>query len=171
MRLLIGWSRIGTNEWVSSQYLSSIKSMNSINSNSFNSYKARTTAKSGLNVRTGPSTSYRRVGSYSYNTEITILQESSGWARTNLGWISINYITRINSNFMSNSQASGYRLGRYKVNTKSGLNVRTGPSTSYRIKKPYKNRTVFDTNEIKGSWAKTPSGWVNLNYCILIYKY
>ena len=98
MRLLIGWSRIGTNEWVSSQYLSSIKSMNSTNSNSFNSYKARTTAKSGLNVR-------------------------------------------------------------------------TGPSTSYRIKKLYKNRTVFDTNEIKGSWAKTPSGWVNLNYCILIYKY
>lgn len=171
MRLLIGWSRIDTNEWVSSQYLSSIKSTNSTNSNSFNSYKARTTAKSGLNIRTGPSTNYRRVGSYSYNTEITILQESSGWARTNLGWISIDYITRVNSNSISNPQASGYRLGRYKVNAKSGLNVRTGPSTNYRIKKLYKNGTIFDTNEIKGSWAKTPSGWVNLNYCILIYKY
>ena len=37
--------------------------------------------------------------------------------------------------------------------------------------KVYKNGTVFDTYEIKGSWGRTPSGWVCLDYCKLIYEY
>ena len=42
---------------------------------------------------------------------------------------------------------------------------------NYKIKKVYSNGTRFDTYEIKGDWARTPSGWVNLKYCKLIRKY
>ncbi len=63
----------------------------------------------------------------------------------------------------------GYSLGKYVTN--SNLNVRTGPNTNYRIIKTYKKGTRFDTREIRGDWARTPSGWVNLNYCTLVYKY
>jgi hypothetical protein len=47
--------------------------------------------------------------------------------------------------------------GKYVVNTSKGLNVRAGAGTNYRIKKTYKNGTRFDTLEIKGDWARTPS--------------
>lgn len=64
-----------------------------------------------------------------------------------------------------------YVKGKYIVNTPNGLNVRAGAGTNYRIKKTYKNGTRFDTLEIKGDWARTPSGWVNLNYCKLVRAY
>lgn len=64
-----------------------------------------------------------------------------------------------------------YKLGLYIVNTPLGLNVRKGPSTNYSIIKTYKNGTRFDTYEIKNNWARTPSGWVCLDYCNLIRSY
>jgi len=69
-----------------------------------------------------------------------------------------------------------YMLGRYKVNSPSGVNVRTGPGMNYRIKSlnelsadakrkgGYINGTIFDALEINGSWGRTPSGWVSLDY-------
>lgn len=170
-----GWSRIGDNEWVSSEYLSSNPVSTNTTSTSTN-YTAKITAKSGLRIRAGTGTNYKVLGTYSYGTTITVLQESSGWARTSKGWVSINYITKVSSNTQSKPSNSGttsskYSLGRYKVNTSSGLNVRTGPSTGYRKKRLYKNGTAFDTYEIRGNWARTPSGWVSLSYCRLLYKY
>ena len=62
-------------------------------------------------------------------------------------------------------------LGKYVVNTPKGLNVRAGAGTNYAVKKIYKNGTRFDTFEIVGDWARTPSGWCNLNYCKLVKAY
>ncbi len=71
-----------------------------------------------------------------------------------------------------------YQVGRYKVNTPNGVNVRKGPGTNYEIKKinelsadarskgGYVNGTIFDVFEINGSWGKTPSGWVSLEYAV-----
>jgi hypothetical protein len=69
-----------------------------------------------------------------------------------------------------------YVLGKYKVNTEKGLNVRKDPyippkGEKSNIIKTYKNGTRFDTSEIKGDWARTPSGWCNLNYCKLVKAY
>ena len=75
-----------------------------------------------------------------------------------------NIINKISNN-------SSYVLGLYVVNTSSGLNVRSGPGTNYGIKRTYINGTRFDTYELKGDWARTPSGWVNLKYCKLVKKY
>ncbi len=73
-----------------------------------------------------------------------------------------------------------YTLGRYKVNTPSGVNVRTGPGINYRIKKlselskdaqskgGYVNGTIFDVFEINKNWGRTPSGWVSLDYAVKI---
>jgi len=67
--------------------------------------------------------------------------------------------------------SSGYALGLYVVNTAKGLNVRNGPGQNYKILKAYTNGTRFDTYQISGEWAKTPSGWVCLKYCKLVKKY
>ena len=172
-----GWSRIGDNRWVSSTYLSSTKSGGGTTPTpvSYKSWTGKVTAKSGLNIRKGPSTSYSIVGGYSYNTKIAILGESNGWYKVNKGYVSANYVTKVDSGSSSggssSSTTSKYVLGRYKVSAKSGLNVRTGAGTNYKIKKTYSNGTVFDTYQISGNWAKTPSGWVCLDYAKLLYKY
>ena len=165
-----GWSRIGNNQWVSSQYLSTTKTEGTIipESNTYQSWTGIVTAKSGLNIRKGPGTNYQRVGLYSYNTKITIIGDTNGWYETNKGYVSSQYVSKVST---SSNITSGYSLGRYKVNVSSILNVRSGPGTNYRIKKTYNNGTVFDTYEIRGDWARTPSGWVNLKYATLMYKY
>ena len=68
---------------------------------------------------------------------------------------------------------SKYVLGLYKVNVKGCLNVRKTPEIkSNNIIKVYTKGTKFDTYEIKNEkWARTPSGWVDLDYCKLIKKY
>lgn len=69
-----------------------------------------------------------------------------------------------------------YVLGKYKVNTEKGLNVRKDPyippkGEKSNIVKTYKNGTRFDAFEIKGDWGRSPSGWCNLNYCKLVKAY
>lgn len=79
-----------------------------------------------------------------------------------------------------------YSTGDYRV-TASLLNVRTGPGTNY-ARKTYRQLTAnaqeqiracagyrangypkgveFTALEVKDNWARTPSGWVCLDYCV-----
>lgn len=41
------------------------------------------TAKSGLNIRSGPGTSYSKYGAYAYGTAVTVQEISGGWAKIN----------------------------------------------------------------------------------------
>lgn len=97
-------------------------------------YRVRITANSGLNIRSGASTAYKRVGGYTKNAVVTILAEANGFGKTNLGWICLTYTSRDintlnNSNnagitkklarasiLYSNSNLTGYRYN-YKANT------------------------------------------------------
>lgn len=147
---------------------------NSTSSVSNVNYKVRITAQSGLNMRSGASTSYSRIGGYSKNSTATILAESNGWGKTDRGgWIKLSYTIRLSS---STTTITGYRTGTYKVNC-SKLNVRTGPSTKYRIKGlseltrsarnqgGYVRGVRFTVTKVIGNWGLTPSGYVCLDYC------
>ena len=97
-------------------------------------YQVRVTANSGLNIRTGASTSYSRIGGYAKGSIVTILAESNGFGKTNLGWISLAYTSRDISTLniqntvgnikklakasilYSNSNLTGYKYN-YKANT------------------------------------------------------
>ena len=83
------------------------------------------------------------------------------------------------------SASSKYKTGAYTV-TAELLNVRTGPGTNYR-RKTYSQLTadaraqvkkmagvsangyvkgmVCTVYEVNGSWGRTPSGWICLDYC------
>ena len=126
-----------------------------------------------LNIRKGPGTNFGIAGQIRDYGTYTIVKESDGpgaskWGKlkSGAGWISLDYTSKGGS-----SKPSGKVLGLYVVNTPSGLNVRKGPGTNYGIIKTYSNGTRFDTYEISGDWARTPSGWVNLNYCSLVRAY
>ncbi len=125
-----------------------------------------------LNIRKGPGTNYAIVGQIRDRGTYTIVKESSGagaslWGKlkSGAGWISLDYTDR------KTPAKEEYKLGLYIVNTPSGLNVRKGPGTNYSIIKTYRNGTKFDTYEIEDNWARTPSGWVCLDYCSLVRQY
>ena len=67
----------------------------------FKPYVVRITAKSGLNVRSGPGTGYSIVQSIPYGGGYTIVQEQNGWgllqaySQKKNGWISLKYTKRI----------------------------------------------------------------------------
>jgi hypothetical protein len=54
-----------------------------------------------------------------------------------------------------------------KVTDTSGLNCRTGYSTSNKIVKTYKYGEVVHINQVaSNNWGKTADGWINLTYTI-----
>ena len=67
----------------------------------FKPYIVRITAKSGLNVRSGPGTNYGVVMALAYGGGYTIVEERSGWgllkaySQKKNGWISLKYTKRI----------------------------------------------------------------------------
>lgn len=88
-----------------------------------------------------------------------------------LEYLQVKRIDNIVEQPKQETSTSKYVLGKYVVNNATRLNVRRGPGTNYGVKKTYKKGTRFDTYEIKNNWARTPSGWVCLDYCSLVYKY
>ena len=146
-------------------------------------------AKSGLNVRNAPNGT--KVDALVNNTKVTVYETSGNWSRIGENrWVCSDYLgnsTTENtySNNMYNSYTPSYRVGRYRV-TASVLNVRTGPSTNYRIKSykeltqnarnqnrklgnyytnGYRNGIYCDVSKVSGNFGLTPSGWICLDYC------
>ena len=138
-------------------------------------YQVRITANGGLNIRSGASVSYSRIGGYAKNSIVTILAESNGFGKTNLGWISLTYTSRYTT-VAKSTTVQKYTTGTYKVNC-SKLNVRTGPSTKYRIKSlneltrsarnqgGYVRGVKCTVTKVVGNWGLTPSGYICLDYC------
>ncbi len=149
-------------------------------------YQIRITANSGLNIRSGSSTRYSRIGGYNRNAVVTIIAESNGWGKTNRGWICLAYTNRITTVAKNTTVAyKKHRTGNYRVNA-SALNVRTGPSTKYKAKNyrqltnnarsqnsrlgnyytnGYKRGVVCTVTRVSGNWGYTASGWICLDYC------
>ena len=147
-------------------------------------YQVKVTANGGLNIRSGASTSYSRVGGYVKGSIVTVLAESNNFGKTNLGWISLAYTTRYTA-VVKNETAQKYTTGTYRVNA-NVLNVRTGPSTKYKIKSykqltanaRYQNKklgnqytnglkrgVITTVTKIQNGFGLTPSGWIALGYC------
>ncbi len=81
------WSRIGTNEWVSSKYLTKTKPT---------SYKTKKVANcSVLNVRNGAGTKYKIVKTIKKGTKVTIYKTSGDWSKISSSkeeWCSSKYL-------------------------------------------------------------------------------
>ena len=147
-------------------------------------YQVKVTANGGLNIRSGASTSYSRVGGYAKNSVVTILAESNGFGKTDKGWISLAYTSRYTT-VAKSTTVQKYTTGTYRVNA-NVLNVRTGPGTKYKIKSykqltanaRYQNKklgnqytnglkrgVITTVTKIQNGFGLTPSGWIALGYC------
>ena len=112
----------------------------------------------GLNVRTGPSTSYAKIATLSYGQSVNVLSTSNGWSKINYngstGYVSSQYLQSTKPSSSSSSETS--QTVKY-VNTTSGLNMRTGPATSYA-----KITTIAYGQSV--NVLSTSNGWSKINY-------
>ena len=150
-------------------------------------YTRYVNAKIGLNIRNKPNGYI--VGGLSNGTAVTVYETAGNWSRIGTNkWVSSNYLTSymaVASNSVKTISGVKYTTGKYKVNA-SILNVRTGPSTKYKIKgykqltanARYQNKklgnqytnglkrgVVTTVTKVQNGFGLIPSGWISLNYC------
>lgn len=151
-------------------------------------YQVKVTANSGLNIRTGASTSYARVGGYTKGSIVTILAESNGFGKTDKGWISLAYTSRDistlntvqtvgqtkkltrDSILYSNSNLTGYRYN-YKANTTITI-LQNISSNVDKIRVNMTGRIAYinNSNYTNVSVSKTQSTTRKIKACTLYSK-
>ena len=136
-----------------------------------------TVTASALHVRSGASVNYGIVRTYPHGLRFTLLETKGNWGRTPSGWVCMDYATKAAAKSGGTIKSTGN--GTYRV-TASALNVRTGAGQGYG-KVSYRNLTAnakqhactngclkrgtrVTVMEVRGSWARIPSGWVSMDY-------
>lgn len=154
-----GWSKVKYNSrlgYVASKY---------IDKTNVGTITVKEVNIEGLNVRSGPSTSYPSIGKLNKGLKVEVISESAGWSKINynnkVGYISSGYLKSIstsNPSVPNTKPDEGIQPYKEKkiVNTE-GLNVRTGPATTYssicKLKKGLSVEVVSESN-----------GWSKINY-------
>ena len=150
-----GWSKVRYDSrlgYVASQYI------DKTNTN----YIIKEVNTDGLNVRTGPSTSYSSIGKLNKGTKVQVISESAGWSKINynnkIAYVSSGYLKTVSTNTSDTKpEDSTEQYKEIKVVNTNGLNVRKGPSTSYSsIGKLNKGSNVEVISE--------SAGWSKINY-------
>ncbi len=116
-------------------------------------------SKSGLNVRSGPGTNYRKIGALANNARVTINGTSSGWYAINYsgtqGYVSASYVSVTGgaTSAPAATASSGGGSGTYTV-TASALNVRKGAGTNYSVIGSLKQGNVVSASGETNGWLK-----------------
>ena len=139
------WVRIGEG-WVSTEYFY-------VEGTTAKDATTVTVASDELNIRSGPDTTYQRVGSYIENDSVQILAEVNGWGFTEKGWISMIYVE-----FPEPVYATG------SATVTIGLNIREAPDADSEGVDVYKEGDQVVILEVKDGWGRTDKGWINLDY-------
>ena len=117
-----------------------------------NAFSGKVTAED-LNIRTGPDTSFRNVGTYQQGEVIHILVQVGSWGYTEQGWVFMTYVEPV---------APTYTTGTCIVTL--GLNIRQEPNAESEIVGTYAEGTVVTILEVADNWGKTDQGWINLQF-------
>lgn len=110
-------------------------------STKFKKYSAKVTAKSGLNARSGASTSYPIKSGYGYGKTITIVAESNGWGKTSDGyWVCLQYTKKVTITGIKNTVGQYKKFKTtytyiYSKNNLSGIKYTYLKNTSVKILK------------------------------------
>ena len=150
-----GWSKVKHDlrlGYVASQYIDKATT----------NYTIKEVNTDGLNVRTGPSTSYATIGKLNKGTRVEVISESAGWSKINYNnktaYVSSGYLKAVSTSTPDTKpEDTTQQYKEIKVVNTDGLNVRKGPSTSYEsIGKIDKGTSVEVISE--------SDGWSKINY-------
>ena len=139
------WVRIGDG-WVSTEYFY-------VEGTTAEDATTGTITTNDLNVRTGPDTSFKRIGSYMEDDSVEILAIVNGWGYTEKGWISMMYVKL---------PEPVYATGSATVTV--GLNIREEPDPDAAKVDVYTKGDRITIIGVKDGWGKTDKGWINLDY-------
>ena len=122
----------------------------------------------GLNIRKEPSITSEVVGNYDDGTKITILEINDGWGRTDLGWVSLNYVTTMDGTSMVDIDQTEPAVDSSAPtdfeNEFKELNIREKPDTFGAVVGAYPNGTIVTILETQDGWGKTDQGWIHMDY-------
>ncbi len=158
------WGRIKIG-WISMNYIV-ITDSGISESSTIDSIIATVTSET-LNIRSGPSTDYGRVGSLSAGDKIQITEiRAFGqklWGKGSKGWVSMSYV-KIDGMPNGELRISG------TVNT-AELTIRSAPGSGNQSLGSYSRGEKLLITEIQSKdylpWGKTDKGWVCINYILV----
>ncbi len=141
-----------------SYYGSSIPSSPFIQTGSVRETGKYVTYASSLNLRKSYTTSSASIGKIPAGTQLSVYKTNGKWGQVSYGgktgWISLDYALLLESESSQTYSLDTSKNGTYTVNAKNGLNVRSGPSTSYpKITALFYGSTVRVVGVYNG-WAK-----------------
>lgn len=132
-----------------------------------------------LNVRRGPSTKYSVVGSLNRGQKCTVVGKSGNWyklltADGSDAYASAKYLklyARQNGSTPSTPSTPSYPNGNYGTYyATTGLNVRQGPSTKYRVVYTLdRGEAVTFTGQTSGKWISVKTRTGVQGYCSSLY--
>lgn len=109
-----------------------------------------------LNIREKPDLLSAVVGNYYNGAIVTILETKDGWGRTDMGWISMDYVTTIDDTTLDDPAES--------APVPNKLNIRKEPDASSAVVGQYSNGTTITILETKDRWGRTDQGWIQMDY-------
>jgi len=109
---------------------------------------------SAVNVRSGPGTSYSKVGELSKGDAVIRVGTTGSWSiiewKSGTAYVSSGYLTPTNPN-----AGSGSATGSIKLQATTGVNIRKGPGTGYAILGVLdKGDTIYGTGVTSGTWTQ-----------------
>jgi len=121
-----------------------------------------------LNVRTGPGSSYKTTGSaLKKGTKVTSYEVKNNWHRIGTNkWCSGKYLSKCSNTDkpVEKPVDNGSKTGVKKCTTAS-VNVRKGPSTSFKVLETYGTGVQVTVYETTGSWARIGTDrWLSTKY-------
>ena len=129
-----------------------------------------------LNVRRGPSTKYSIVGSLNRGQKCTVIGKSGNWyklltADGSDAYASAKYLKLYSSGSGSTPSTPSYPNGNYGTYyATTGLNVRQGPSTKYRVVYTLdRGEAVTFTGQTSGKWISVKTRTGVQGYCSSLY--
>lgn len=123
----------------------------------FKSFTGIVSCASSLNVRSGPGSSYKKLGTLKNGANVTVTGESGTWYIIDFGgktgYVAKSYIEEDNS---------------LRFTTTANVNLRSGPGTTYTSLGLIPSGTTLTVTEINGIWGKVTyggkTGWFCLSY-------
>lgn len=116
---------------------------------------------SALNVRTGPSSGYRVLGTVARGTRLAHRGTSGSWTKVDYrgrtGYVYSRYVRHLssgNSNSGNSGNSGNTSNAQTRYVTASSLNVRSGPSTRYRSLGRLGYGQAVSVRSRSGSWSK-----------------
>ncbi len=150
--------------WISLSYVDLDNGEGSTGNTGSSSSTSRTgTVTSGLYVRSGAGTNYEVVSSYDEGDVITILETRNGWGRTDVGWVSLNYVSFDDDDDDDNTSSSD-STGTGTVIAEGGLRVRSGPGNNYEVVSGLEYGDWVTILETRNGWGRIDAGWISMNY-------